>query len=121
MIRITPYYKAAVTGVGEMITTTTAIIALISLAPAQYHGVAVGLSVLLAVLGIAKTALIRHMRDELLLEGITATRDTGPVIDAIHNAAIAITRLAQVTPTTSPTQPPGSQPGTRAQPSESDE
>jgi hypothetical protein len=63
MIRIAPCYHAIITGVGEMITTTTAIIALISLASIQYHGVAVVLSIALAVLGIAKTALTRLIRN----------------------------------------------------------
>jgi hypothetical protein len=107
-----------------MITTTTAIIALISLASIQYHGVAVALSVLLAVLGIAKTALTRLIRNEPLIERIDAAiQDAAPAIEAIHRAAIAITRHAHATPplTTVPPQPPASQPGPGAQPNESEQ
>lgn len=70
MIKIAPYYKAVTAGLGELVTATTAIVSLLTLVSDQYHGVAVGASVLIGVLGIAKPAYVYLVANEPLVDDI---------------------------------------------------
>ncbi|WP_040853827.1 hypothetical protein [Nocardia niigatensis] len=91
MIKIAPYYKAVTAGLGELVTATTAIVSLLTLVSDQYHGVAVGASVLIGVLGIAKPAYVYLVANEPLVDDIdTAVTQAAPVVQQVEHAAGAL-------------------------------
>lgn len=98
MISIAPYYKAVTAGVGEIVTATTAITSLLTLVSDQFHGVAVGASILIGVLGVAKPIYVYLVANEPLAADVdTAVVQAEPIVKQIEKAAA----VAQTTPPTS--------------------
>ncbi len=88
MISIAPYYKAITAGVGEVVTASTAIVSLLTLVGGQFHGVAVGASVLIGVLGVAKPIYVYLVANEPLAADIdTAVHQGAPIVQQIENVA----------------------------------
>lgn len=118
MLNISPYAKAVVSGVGNLVTVGTAATSILELAPPDYRPAAIALSGLVAVLGVANTFHVWLVKNEpVIVAAVDAAEELVTDVEAVgkHSAPVIVTSPAPATKVDVPDPLPGFVPGPFAQ------